>query len=462
MRLTLAQIRDCLGAVGDLFEAEDMLVTRVATDSRLTGEGDLFVCLSGQKFDGHMFAHEAVRRGAGAILAQRPLPEIGGVPVLLVTDTLEALGRLAACWRTAAGAFVVAVTGSAGKTTVKEMIAAILSRDRTIAKNYKNYNNLIGVPLSMLAATGEEEAWVLECGISVKGEMERLGAMTAPDVALITNVGPAHLEGLGSLAGVAEAKCELLRHLVSGGQALVSQDYSELLTAARRIVPEPETFSTKDDGARFSCENLGGGRFLLLLDGERLEIAPPDAASHLAENLAAAAGAAYLAGASLETIKAGLEAPLAIDQRFRCCPCEGFLVIDDSYNANPLSMRRTIMRARELAGERPLYLVLGEMRELGGEACAAHQALGAVIAESGAAAVFYRGGHAFDLRQGLTEAGWPGQFVEVRSAHDFLAAWTEAASPCGVVLVKGSRGVRMEELGGALMKHLRGESGGRS
>lgn len=461
MRLTLSQIRDCLGAVGDLFEAEDLLVSRVSTDSRLCGEGDLFVCLSGQNFDGHTFAAEAVRRGAGAILAQRPLPEVVGVPVLLVTDTLEALGRLAACWRTAAGAFVVAVTGSAGKTTVKEMIAAILSRDRTIAKNYKNYNNLIGVPLTMLATTGEEEAWVLECGINVRGEMERLGAMTMPDVAVITNVGPAHLEGLGSIAGVAEAKCELLRHLANGGQALVSADYPELLLAARRIVPEPETFSTRDEGARFYCEDAGGGRFVLVLDGERLEVSPAEPASRLAENLVAAAGAAYLAGANLETIKAGLEAPLTIDQRFRCCPCEDFLVIDDSYNANPMSMRRTIARARELAGKRPLYLVLGEMRELGEAACEAHKELGADIAASGAAAVFYRGGHDFDLRQGLESAGWSGLFVHVQSVHEFLAAWDEAVRPCGVVLVKGSRSVRTEELGNALMKHLRGESGGR-
>lgn len=459
MRLTLADIRDAMGAVGDLHEADGLEVTRVRTDSRLVERGDLFVCLPGSRFDGHLFATEAARRGAGAILSQRHLPEVTETPVLLVTDTLEALGRLAAFWRgrfQARGGRVVAVTGSAGKTTVKEMLANILERRWRVVRNYKNYNNLLGAPLTMLGAAGDEDIWVLEVGISQPGEMATLAAMVGPDVAVIHNVGPAHLEGLGSLRGVAQEKCQLLRALRPEGQALVSRDYPELLAAAADVRPVFTTLSTRDDTAFAVCQYVGSeapgqGRFALTIDGHALDVTIAQAGSHWAENLAAAAGAAHLLGAGLEDIRAGLAEPLAMEQRFRCCPCGQFLVIDDSYNANPLSMIRAAASAREMAGEGALYLVLGDMRELGHEARERHVRLGEELAALAPTAIFFRGSHGPDVQAGLGAAGYAGRFASVDSPRQFLDCWGEWVKVPGVVLVKGSRSLRMEEFAQALL-----------
>lgn len=451
MRMSLSDILTATGAVGDVGERGNPDVCAVRIDSRAVVPGCLFVCVPGAHLDGHNFAGEAVAKGAAAVLADRPLaglPE--GTPVLLVRDTVSALGRLARAWRERVGARLVAVSGSAGKTTVKELVAAILGKAAPTAKNYKNYNNHIGLPLSMLEAGEDDVYWVMELGISAPGEMEVLAAIAEPDVAVIHNVGPAHLERLGDVAGVAAAKTHLFRHLRPGGTALASMDYPELWDAARAACPGVVGLSTKGHGAPYRAKYLGAlsegrGRFFLKLRELDLEVVTPLTGGHFAENILAAAACAHVLGVRQEHIVAGLETAVMPEQRFFCRRHGCATVIDDTYNANPLSMRRAIEAARETAQGRPLVLVLGEMREMGAQAETEHGRIGELAGASGAKAVFFHGEHAEAVAAGLSRAGFAGVFAVVDTPDTFLRTLAGMEQEGGVYLFKGSRSMRMED-----------------
>lgn len=451
MRMTLSDILAATGAVGDVGERGNPVIEAVRIDSRAVLPGSLFVCIPGARLDGHHFAAEAVAKGAAAVLADRPLaglPE--GTPVLLVRDTVAALGKLARAWRERVGARLVAVSGSAGKTTVKELAAAILGKVGPTAKNYKNFNNRIGLPLSMLEAGENDAFWVMELGISAPGEMEPLAVIAEPDVAVIHNVGPAHLEALGDVAGVAAEKTRLFKSLRPGGTALASMDYPELWDAARAVFPAVRGMSTKGGGAPYRAKYLGAmsegrGRFFLKLGDLETEVVTPLTGGHFAENILAAAAAAHILGAGEKEIASGLETAVMPEQRFFCRRQGCYTIIDDTYNANPLSMRRAIAAAAETAQAKPLVLVLGEMREMGVHAEAEHARLGEVAAASGARAVFYHGGHAGAVGEGLTRNGYSGRFAVVDTPDGFLDALAPMDLCGGVFLFKGSRSMRMEE-----------------
>lgn len=456
MELTLADIAAVTGAYGDTESTSELMLAGVSTDSRTVEPGQLFVCLRGERFDGHAFAVEAVAKGAAVVLAERPLPEVMGMAaVLVVPDSLAALARLAGYWRSLSQARVAAVTGSAGKTTVKELLAAALAENGATAKNYGNLNNQIGAPRTILGCSGRERFWVLELGISRKGDMEELGAMVRPDLAVIHNIGPAHLEGLGDLAGVARAKASLLRFLAPGGEAVVSMDHPLLWQEARTIVEKPVGFSCKGRRAAYTARILGRGadgktRFALDLDGEPLETALPVLGAHFAENVLAAAAAAHRLGATPEQIGRGLARVELPAGRFACIQAGAYCLIDDSYNSNPLSMRAALDAAREVAGEKPLVLVLGEMRELGLAAAGEHRALGRAVAASRAQALFWRGGFARDVEQGLGNGSWDGVFAAVDSPAELLSRLDAMGLAGAVVLVKASRSVGLDRFAAAI------------
>ncbi len=471
MNMTLEQARDAMGAFGDLGGLDAAVVRAVCTDSRLTEGGELFVCLTGERFDGHAFAAKAVESGALAVVASRPVDIPEGAPLLMVQDTLDALGRLAGAWRTLSGktgVTVVAVTGSSGKTSVKQMLAAILSRVGETAFNPGNLNNRIGVPRTILDCTGRERFWVLELGINLPGEMDALGAMVRPDMAVVVNVAPAHLAGLGSLEGVAEAKASLLKYLAPGGRAVVGADHPALAAAVDALGPTvsdtaPMRFTAKDaDDCAVSCEYLGSrdgrGRYRLHLPGNVLELDLPVAGAYWAENVAAAATAAHALGASPEAVEAGLRAVVLPEHRFDVRRLGRLTLIDDCYNANPTSMAAAVDGAKEMArnidgNDDPLVLILGDMLELGAQSAELHRDLGRTIAATQARAVIWHGEHAADVAAGLGNGNWPGRFTalpgqggEATAAEALEALQLER----GVILVKGSRGCRMERYVAAL------------
>ncbi|MFW5488215.1 MAG: UDP-N-acetylmuramoyl-tripeptide--D-alanyl-D-alanine ligase [Desulfovibrio sp.] len=469
MRLTLAQIAESLTAYGDIDQGGSVEVTGVHTDSRTIRPGDLFICLTGEKFDGHGFAAEAAKAGAVAVVAHTPI-EDPGIPVLMVRDTLQALGQLASYVRMHCGATVAAVTGSAGKTTVKELLWSILSQRFRTAKNQRNFNNQVGLPLTILQCQGEEDIWVLELGISHPGDMDDLGVIARPDLAIIHNIGSAHTEGLGGLKGVAQAKASLLRFLRPGGRAVINADYPELVAEASQYTNNIVYFSCLRADMPFACsylgrDNNGMGSFVLRLDGEAMELALPLFGQHMAEDICAAATAAHLLGADSEAIRLGLSNPPVVPGRFDRHDLGGLELIDDAYNANPLSMRSSIAAAAELAGDRPMGLVLGDMLELGDGEHQEHEEIGRFIAQTRAdAKVFYKGRFIDDIRRGLEEEGFAGSLSRIRDPQDFINQWEAAkGGPMseGVVLFKGSRSMHMDAMHLALVKALRNlEAGG--
>jgi UDP-N-acetylmuramoyl-tripeptide--D-alanyl-D-alanine ligase len=459
MKLTLGDVQHCLtGMAEDCRECR--AINAVRTDSRAVEPGDLFFCIEGWNFDGHEFAAQAEARGAVAVVASR-MPEGVTVPVIMVRDTIRALGQLASCWRDLCGARLVAVTGTAGKTTVKEMLAAVVSRKFTVARNYRNLNNQIGLPVSMLKADSGQEVWIMELGISIKGDMEELAVIASPDVAVITNVGPGHLEGLGDVAGVAKAKTSLLKYMRQDGTVIVSKDYPELWEAAIELAGSPVSFSTRDESATCHAAFLGAdddgrGRFRLHTPTGQGEFTAPFCGEHYAENVACVAAAANALGLTFDDIVAGMQTMEADCQRFCCRPLGNALVIDDTYNANPLSMARSIRTAVSMAKGRPLVLVLGDMRELGNEAQARHEELGRLIRDAAPRAVFFKGAHCGDVLCGL-DGGT--EFTEVKGPDEFLAAWRDMELADAVVLVKGSRSLKMEAFAAALCRELDGKAG---
>lgn len=447
MKLTLAELRKRLTGDAAGFSGE-RLVAGVSTDTRSIVPGQAFFCLRGPNFDGHDFAAAAVGKGASVVVAERPLAL--KAPVVLVEDALKALGRLARSLRDETRARVVGITGTAGKTTVKEMLALVLGNaGLSVARNHKNLNNQVGLPLSMLAAEGREDVWVMEVGISRPHDMAELGGILAPDLALVTNVGPAHLEGLKSLAGVARAKASLFKYVRRGGTCLACRDYRTLREEAAKAAKGVRWFSTRNGRAEFFCRFTGigadgRGRFELKAAGRMIAAELPLFGAHQAENLAAVAAAAHCLGVGPDAVAAGLAEFSAQDQRFALKKAGGWLIVDDSYNANPLSMARAVETAKALAGSKPLVLVLGDMKELGAKARAAHERLGKALREIAPAAVFFQGEHAGDVAAAFGSNGSAGRIKAVSTPEEVAETLRALALPPGVALVKGSRSCRME------------------
>lgn len=458
MRVSIADIGAALQIAA--FADVDGEVCGVVTDSRKVEPGSLFVCLPGEKVDGHDFAAEAAARGAVALLAQRPLSVRSDsgqeIPVFVVPDCVEALGRLARWWRDRTSAVVVGVTGTAGKTTVKEVLAQVLSVRGKTARNELNLNNQIGMPLSMLAADGDEAFWVMEAGISHEGDMESLGAILHPDLALIINAGAGHTAGLGK-KGVAWHKTRLLAALAPGGRGLVSADYPDLAREARAVRGEIEFFTAEGRPLRYSGTYTGhqeGGRgvYRLRLDGDVCDVQTPFVGGYGAENTIAVAAAAHLLGLSAAEIVQGFASASLPPQRFTRQQCGAWTVIDDSYNANPLSMRRMLEAASEAAGGKPLVVVLGEMLELGDLAEKEHEMLGRELADMRPAAIFWKGGEFDALCTGLERGKFSGFTAQVRDEDAFRAALGQSGctpQQGGLALFKGSRSNHLETLAAA-------------
>ncbi|MDR2503652.1 MAG: UDP-N-acetylmuramoyl-tripeptide--D-alanyl-D-alanine ligase [Deltaproteobacteria bacterium] len=465
---TLREMAALLGGREHLLPEDlaDQRPTRAVLDSREAGEKALFICLKGARADGHDFARQAAAQGALGIVAEKN-PFAGQrtppLAVLLVQDSALALQKLGAAWREGFKGKVMGITGSAGKTSVKEALASVLAVRGLTARNPLNLNNRLGLPLSMLNAPAEANFWVMEAGISEKGDMDELGGLLRPDLALVLNVGAAHLEGLGGELGVARQKAALLRYLRPDGFALVSADYPDLLRESRAIRKDDLClFSTRRDDAPYRAAYLGPaslntGRYLARAAGESFELTAPFRGDYGSENVAAVAGAAHLLGLDAGDIRAGLAQAAPPQQRFNCVRRGGITLIDDSYNANPLSTARMLRTAAEMAAETggPLVLVLGEMLELGAYAAEAHYTLGRDIAASGAALFFWKGGQVEPLREGLRAGAFQGAFAALRDKEDFAAALPDlravfeggrTGEPKGAILFKGSRGNRLEQL----------------
>ncbi|HET8538337.1 MAG TPA: UDP-N-acetylmuramoyl-tripeptide--D-alanyl-D-alanine ligase [Anaeromyxobacter sp.] len=445
-------------------------VDGVSTDTRTLPAGSLFVALRGERFDGHAFLAEAAARGAAAAVVDERFAAAGGAagagPAarLVVPDTLLALGAVARLHRGRFQLPVVGVTGSNGKTTTREMIAAILATRGGVLKSEGNLNNEVGVPLTLLGLEASHSAAVIEMGMSHRGEIARLAAIALPQVGVVTLAAPAHLEGLGTVDAVADAKAELYQGLPPGGIAVANADDARMLKRAQASGRRMITFSAAkgrrgdvvvlEIASRSLAEGGQGDdglRFVLGVGNRQLPVHIPGLlGAHNAANAAAAAAAAIALGCTDREIARGLAAVRPVGRRLRLeTLASGVTLLDDCYNANPASMAAALATLAGLAGPgRRAVAVLGDMLELGAFETEAHRALGAEAARSGVSALASFGPRSRVTAEAARAAGLEPFHTE---DVDALVRWARATlAPGDVLLVKGSRGMKLERLVEAL------------
>jgi len=437
-------------ACGGRLVGTDREFAAVSIDSRTLGPGDLFVALKGGHVDGHDFAEAARQRGAGGLLVSRQVAV--DLPQVVVADTLTALAQGAAAWRRRFDLPLAGVGGSNGKTTTKELLAAILRRRGPTLSTAGNLNNHIGVPLTLFRLEPTHAAAVVEMGANHAGEIAALAALAAPTVGLVTNAGAEHLEGFGSLEGVARAEGEMFEALGPGATAVVNadDDFAQLwrgMSRAGRCV----TFGMERD-ADFRATGLVAGiergewssRFELATPAGRAPLRLSLPGRHNVLNAAGAAAAAWACGATLEHVVTGLEEARPVRGRLQLKPARsGAWIIDDSYNANPSSALAGLDVLCSLAGER--WLVLGEMAELGEHAVGGHVEVGRAARRLGVTQLFAIGPVTLHAVEAFGRGGrW------FPDADALTAALRDSLRPGVTVLVKGSRINRLERVVEAL------------
>jgi UDP-N-acetylmuramoyl-tripeptide--D-alanyl-D-alanine ligase len=439
-------------------------VEGISADTRRFTAGALFVAIKGDRFDGHDFLAAAAQAGAAAAVVQAeraaalPSPPL---PLLAVPDTVPALGALARFHRLRFDLPVVGVTGTNGKTTTREMIAAILAKRGRTLKNDGNLNNEIGVPLTLFGLDAEHRAAVIEMGMNHAGEIARLADIARPQIGVVTNAGAGHLEGLGSIDGVADAKGELYLGLPPTGVAIVNADDARMLKRAqasgRRILSFAVGRQRRGDVVVLDIleHGPGGMRFLLGIGNREVEVELPLVGAHNAANAAAAAAAAIALGCTDREIAAGLRDVRPVGRRLRVERlASGLQLIDDCYNANPLSMGAALQTLHDLAGDdetaRPVA-ILGDMLELGAHEGEAHRGAGEAAARAGVRLLAAFGPRSRDLAAAAAAAGLPADRIFHTEEIDALVAWArEHVKPTDLLLVKASRGMKLERLVEAL------------
>jgi UDP-N-acetylmuramoyl-tripeptide--D-alanyl-D-alanine ligase len=418
--------------------------------------GELFVALRGERFDGHAYARECLDKGAAAVLVDEMGMDGTLQPALVVANTRLALGRLAAYWRGKFDIPLAAITGSNGKTTVKEMLAAILrtaaGAEEGVLSTQGNLNNDIGLPLTLFRLNAAHRYAVIEMGMNHEGEISYLTRLARPTVALVNNATPAHLGGLGSVEAIARAKGEIFEGLATDGTAIVNADdafadFWRKLAATRRVM----TFGLKNQADVSAAYRLGPESSELELRTPQGEIAVilPVAGLHNVANALAAATAALAMDIALPVIAHGLSSFGGVKGRLQRKPgCNGALVIDDTYNANPASMKAAIDVLAARTGTR--LLVLGDMGELGEDAAALHAEIGRYAREAGLEGLITLG----DLSREIARAFGP-QARHYDTPEQLAADLRARMNPTTTVLVKGSRFMRMERVVGLIGEELR-------
>lgn len=426
----------------------DVWFSGVSTDSRTLKPGALFFALRGPNFDGHDHLADAQAAGAAAAVVEHGT-DVTLLPQVQVADTRQALGDLASAWRRHCGTPLVAVTGSNGKTTVKEMCRSILARRGSVLATEGNLNNEIGVPLTLLRLTRQHRHAVVEMGASSAGEIRYLAGMARPDVALITNAGPAHLAGFGSVEGVARAKAEIFSGLAAQGMAIINADDPHAELWQELAGGHQQLLFGLDNNAPVSARwqaTAAGSRVELHTPAGDVTVQLPLPGRHNVMNLLAAVSVALTLDIDLETIRAGLEGMQGVTGRMSgLLAAGGARLIDDSYNANPLSLQAAIDVLADQPARR--ILVIGDMGELGEEAAHLHFEAGQYARKKGIDALYSLGSLSRECSAGFGIGAQ--HFSELPGLLEALAAVLDSHT---TVLVKGSRSAHMERVVAALQQ----------
>jgi UDP-N-acetylmuramoyl-tripeptide--D-alanyl-D-alanine ligase len=437
----------------------------VVTDSSKVKPGAVFVALKGERFDGHRFVGDALKRGAACVIVHRKLPgaAFGSAAVIQVSDTLDALGDLANYRRRQFAPKVLAITGSNGKTTTKEMIAAILEEASLdgrplhgkILKTEGNFNNLVGLPLTLLRLRKQDKVAVVELGTNHPGEIERLAKIAEPDWAIITQVAAAHLEGLNNIAGVAREKGALYRNVRRGGAIAVNLDDPWVSRLGAKFKGKKFTYGRRGQVRAQALElhDAKGVGFTLRAGARRCKIRLNYLGQHNVANALGAAALTLGAGVSLAAVRRGLAKAQPYAMRMQIESWRGVGIINDAYNANPASMKAALTTLAEIPCRGQRIAVLGDMFELGRHSRKEHRELGKSVAQAKIDQLYLLGAQAGTVRTGALGASMQAEQIYIGVDSGDLARRIGAQVKSGDwLLFKGSRGMKME----TILDQLRG------
>ena len=446
--LSISQIADLAGAKLEQGDGK-ALVERISTDSRTIKKGELFVALRGENFDGHKFAEDVAKSGAAGAIVD--LKWNGKAPktfaIIRAEDTLLAYQNLAANYRKSLPIKVLGITGSNGKTSTKDFAASVLGRKFRVAKTQGNFNNHVGLPRTILDATSEHEVGVWELGMNHPGEIAALAKIAAPDAAIITNIGVAHIEFMGSRDAIATEKGALAEAVGAEGTVILNADDPFSKKIAERTRAQVILAGTSEGMIRAIDiqQSADGSEFTIIEGAHRCRAQLPVPGIHMVQNalLAVAAGRAF--GLSLEEAAGGLASAPLTKARLQIKGINGVQFLDDSYNANPDSMKAALQTLVELDADGKRIAVLGEMRELGKETQRGHEEVGECAASLGVDHLIGIGEMGAVIARAAVKAGLK-ESLAVGSTSEAADRLIEIAEPGDLVLIKGSRLARTEEV----------------
>ncbi|RLB12038.1 MAG: UDP-N-acetylmuramoyl-tripeptide--D-alanyl-D-alanine ligase [Deltaproteobacteria bacterium] len=467
----MIRTKDIVRAIsGKLVKGDkDITFSGIKTDSRKIEKGDLFWALKGERFDGHDFISSAINAGAyGAVIKGSYTNKILGslkdaqdVVIISAQDTLRALGDLAGWWRNQHNVKVIGITGSTGKTSTKEMISHILSIGKKVLKNPGNYNNLIGLPITLLSLDSSHDISVLEMGMNMPGEIRRLTEIADPDIGLITNIGPAHLQGVKDIHGVARAKTELVEKISSNATVFINGDNELLVKSASKYKKQIIRFgkNAKNDIKleRIVSYGIKGSIFRLSWEGRSLELRiNVPGISSIMNALAASAICLYL-GEPEENIRKGLLMYQGVKGRFEIIVLENDnILINDTYNSNPLSLKASMESIKDIKGKRGLIIGLGDMLELGDYSVHAHREAGRMAAGLNPELFIAMGSFSEEMIEGAREAGMSEHRLLISHDHEEMVYEIEKRllkKGC-IIFLKGSRAMALERVAEGIMNRL--------
>lgn len=450
--LTVAQISDIVG--GEILCGDpNTIITNIQYDSRSVTDGSLFVPIKGARVDAHRFIEDCLKNGASASLTEFNAPENASKPYIKVSDTLDALQKLAANYRTRFNIKLIGVTGSVGKTSTKEMIAAALSKGLDVMKTVGNKNSQIGMPMTMFDIEDKNEAAVIEMGMSEFGEMERLCNVAKPNIAVVTNIGTAHIENLKSQENIMKEKLKITNHFDSDGVLFLNGDDPMLKTVCGKMSFRTVTFGLDSD-CDYVADNIKNEefntKFICRHNDEINEYTIPALGVHNVKNALVAIAIGELLGLNYETIQQGLLTYQNAPMRQQIYRLDDFVLIDDSYNASPEATKVSLDVLKSISNGKTIA-VLADMLELGDEADKLHYEVGKYLADKGIDMLIAVGELSKFILKGAKENGCKEVYGCATNTEAYECLERKKEKGC-TILVKGSRGMHTDEIVSKIIK----------
>lgn len=431
----------------------------ITTDSRKVSKGNLFIPLIGDKFDGHDYIEQCFNSGAAVCLTSRPVPQVNNCSAVLVSDTAKALRDIATWHRNKFNIPIVGITGSVGKTSTKDMIACVMAQKYNVLKTQGNFNNEVGLPLTLINLDESHEAAVIEMGMSGFGEISRLTAIAQPQIAVITNIGVSHIENLGSQQGILKAKLEILEGLKQGGLAVFNGDNAFLkgLEGKLGIRTVYYGMSEGQDYVAYNYKSLGesGTQFNIMLDNVTYEVHLPVPGVHNVYNALAAIAVGREMDIPMNTIIDGIAQYSPGNMRQNIIAFNGIKIINDAYNASPQSMQASINVLEEISTSSRSIAVLGDMLEMGDMSKEMHYSVGEFIKDKNIDFLVTVGKDSINISKAVADSG--NQTMKLHhfeNNSDALKYILSIVRQGDYVLIKGSRGMKMEQIAEGIMQSL--------